>query len=74
MFYYDMQDHLYKFIDDYAEYLKPYIDKNEERWHTMNQLLWANNEVFETYQEYIDSLKSWLRTRLEWMKEYYEVY
>ena len=74
MFYYNMQDHLYKFIDDYAEYLKPYIDKNEERWHTMNQLLWANNEVFETYQEYIDSLKSWLRTRLEWMKEYYEVY
>lgn len=71
MFYYDKREELYKFIDDYAAYLKPYIDRNEERWHTMNQLLWANNEVFETYQEYIDSLKNWLDRRFSWMKENY---
>ena len=71
MFYYNMQDELCEFIDDYAEYLKPYIDKNEERWQTLNKFLWPNPVVFETYQEHIDSLKSWLKTRLEWMKENY---
>lgn len=71
MFFYNNRGQIYKFIDEYAVYLKPYVDKNEERWHTMNQLLWANYEVFETYQEYIDSLKSWLDARFEWMKENY---
>lgn len=71
MFYYNMQDDLYKFIDDHAAYLKPYIDKNEERWHTLNKFLWPNPEVFETYQEHVDSMKSWLKARLEWMKENY---
>ncbi len=71
MFYYNMQDDLYKFIDDHAAYLKPYIDKNEERWHTLNTFLWPNPVVFETYQEHIDSLKDWLDARLEWMKQNY---
>ena len=71
MFYYNMQDDLYKFIDDRAAYLKPYIDKNEERWHTLNKFLWPNPVVFETYQEHVDSMKSWLKARLEWMKENY---
>ena len=71
LYYYGKREDLYEFIDGYAAYLKPYIDRNEERWHTMNQLLWANNEVFETYQEYIDSLKNWLERRFEWMKENY---
>lgn len=71
MFYYEKKDELLKFIDDSAAYLKPYVDKNEERWHTMNQLLWANCEVFETYEEYVASLKNWLTLRLEWMKTNY---
>lgn len=71
MFFYNMQDDLYKFIDDHAAYLKPYIDKNEERWHTLNVFLWPNPVVFETYQEHIDSLKDWLDARLEWMKQNY---
>lgn len=71
LYYYGKREDLYEFIDGYAAYLKPYVDRNEERWHNMNQLLWANNEVFETYQEYIDSLKNWLERRFEWMKENY---
>lgn len=71
MFYYDKKDELMKFIDDYAAYLKPYIDRNEERWHTMDQLLWANNEVFDTYEEYVASLKKWLGDRMDWMKMNY---
>lgn len=71
MFFYNMKDDLYKFIDDHAAYLKPYIDKNEDRWHTLNKFLWPNPEVFETYQEHVDSMKSWLKARLEWMKENY---
>lgn len=71
MFFYNNREQLYQFIDEYAVYLGPYIDKNEERWHTLNQFLWPNCEVFETYQEHIDSLKKWLRNRFEWMKENY---
>lgn len=71
MFFYDKQEQIYQFIDAYAVYLGPYIEKNEERWHTMLKLLWANNELFRTYQEYVDSLKKWLRNRFEWMKENY---
>lgn len=71
MFYYEKKDELLKFIDDSAAYLKPYVDKNEERWHTMNQLLWANCEVFETYEEYVASLKNWLTVRFDWMKTNY---
>lgn len=71
MFYYGKKSELLKFIDDYAAYLKPYIDRNEERWHTMDQLLWANNEVFDTYEEYVSSLKKWLSARMDWMKMNY---
>lgn len=71
MFYYGKKAELLKFIDDYAAYLKPYIDRNEERWHTMDQLLWANNEVFDTYEEYVASLKKWLSARMDWMKMNY---
>lgn len=71
MFYYGKKAELLKFIDDYAAYLKPYIDSNEERWHTMDQLLWANNEVFDTYEEYVASLKKWLSARMDWMKMNY---
>lgn len=71
MFYYEKKAELLNFIDDYAAYLKPYIDRNEERWHTMDQLLWANNEVFDTYEEYVASLKKWLSDRMDWMKKNY---
>lgn len=71
MFYYGKKAELLKFIDDYAAYLKPYVDRNEERWHTMDQLLWANNEVFDTYEEYVASLKKWLSARMDWMKMNY---
>lgn len=73
MFFYNNRNEIYDFIDGYSAYLKPYIDKNEERWQTMDKLLWANNEVFDTYEEYIASLKKWLEDRFKWMKENYNL-
>lgn len=73
MFFYNKRNEIYDFIDDYAAYLKPYIDKNEERWQTMDKLLWANNEVFPTYEEYISSLKKWMEKRFNWMNENYSL-
>lgn len=71
-FYYSSRNDLYRFIDAYADYLKPYVEKNEQRWHTMDKQLWANPDVlFDTYEEYVSFLKNWLERRFEWMKENY---
>jgi len=70
-YYYSKRQELYDYIDAYAEYLKPYVAKNEERWHTMDRMLWANVEVFNTYEEYVSSLKKWLESRFQWMYNQY---
>lgn len=60
------------YIDRYADYLAPYIARNEDRWHTMRVQLWANPVVFHDYPSYIRDLKTWLEDRLEWMKKQYD--
>jgi len=70
-YFYDNRQELYDFIDVNANALNLYIDKNERRWHSLATKFWSNNETYDNYWDYIESLKKWLEARFTWMNEYY---
>ncbi len=59
--------HIYSIIDSISNYLGESIDRNFNRWPILGQYVWPNYYVFDTYEEEINYLKSWISNRLEWM-------
>jgi len=43
--------------------------RNFNRWNVLNNYIWPNFYVGETYQDEITYLKLWLNDRLNWMDE-----
>ena len=54
-------------VDSIANYLGESVDRNFNRWPILGQYVWPNYYVFDTYEEEINYLKSWISSRLEWM-------
>ena len=59
--------HIYSIIDSVQNYMGESIDRNFVRWPILNQYIWPNYYVFDTYDEEINYLKSWISDRLDWM-------
>ena len=62
-------EHVNTIIDSITAYLGPAIDRNFVRWPLLGTYVWPNYYVFDTYEEEIDYLKSWIAERLVWMDE-----
>lgn len=62
-------DTLLQFINDKAELLADAQERNFERWDILEDYVWPNNFVGETYEAEIGYLKTWLTERLNWMDE-----
>tara|TARA_Y100000768_G_scaffold54969_1_gene36477 strand:+ start:1612 stop:2943 length:1332 start_codon:yes stop_codon:yes gene_type:complete len=54
-------------IDQYVSELGNSVNKNFTKWPILGEYIWPNKEVFDTYQEEIIYLKSWINNRLTWM-------
>ena len=54
-------------VDQYVSELGNSINKNFTKWPILGEYIWPNKEVFDTYQEEIIYLKSWINNRLTWM-------
>jgi len=55
-------------IDSYAKKIKAAIPNETRRWNALeNTEFWAFKESYRTYDEGLDSLKSWARQRIEWI-------
>jgi len=56
-------------IDQLAGQLKEAQQRNFQRWPIMGRMIWPNHSVWETYQQEIDWLKSYLTERFGWIDE-----
>tara|TARA_Y100001935_G_scaffold113974_1_gene94474 strand:- start:134 stop:1465 length:1332 start_codon:yes stop_codon:yes gene_type:complete len=54
-------------VDQYVSELGNSVNKNFTKWPILGEYIWPNKEVFDTYQEEIIYLKSWINNRLTWM-------
>jgi len=59
-------------IDETAQYLNRSMIANENRWHTFYSYSKPNVEIWGSYQNEVQSLKEWLKTRMEWLKSEYD--
>lgn len=61
------EQHINNIIDSTVFYLGDAIDRNFIRWPLLGNYVWPNYYVFDSYEEEIDYLKSWISNRLAWM-------
>ena len=61
------EEHINSIIDSTISYLGDAINRNFTRWPLLGNYVWPNYYVFDSYEEEIDYLKSWIANRLAWM-------
>ena len=61
------ESHIFEIIDNSVNHLGESINRNFLKWPVLGIYLWPNFQVFDTYDEEILYLKSWISQRLSWM-------
>tara|TARA_B100001250_G_scaffold163400_2_gene140486 strand:- start:5572 stop:7752 length:2181 start_codon:yes stop_codon:yes gene_type:complete len=61
------ESHIFEIIDNSVDLLGSAIDRNYFKWPILGNYVWPNYYVFETYEEEVLYLKSWIADRLAWM-------
>ena len=61
------ESHIYEIIDNSVVDMGESINRNFLRWPVLGIYLWPNFHVFDTYEEEVLYLKSWISQRLSWM-------
>lgn len=57
-------------ISKYAQMVKPYTTNDFKRWPILNSTEnWAHKEPYNSYDEAIDSLNSWISQRIQWINK-----
>lgn len=59
-------------IDATGEYLKYSAAANEKRWHVFYNYGVPNVEIWGKYQNEVQSVKEYIRTRMDWLKSQYD--
>jgi hypothetical protein len=60
-------DSIIDYLDLNQAYLGLAIDRNFQRWPILDQYVWPNPEVRNTYDNEMDFLKTWISNRLTWL-------
>ncbi|MFL3006671.1 MAG: CotH kinase family protein [Candidatus Neomarinimicrobiota bacterium] len=61
------EENINSVIDSSVLYLGDAIERNFLKWPILGNYVWPNYYVFDTYEEEIEYLKSWIQGRLNWM-------
>jgi hypothetical protein len=60
-------DSIISYLDDNATFLGDAINRNFERWPILDQYVWPNSYIGDTYENEMDYLKTWIINRLTWL-------
>jgi len=58
---------LFDRMDEHALYIKQSQNINNEVWQTIGKEVWPNPVVFDSYEEELAYLKTWIEKRFEWL-------
>ena len=61
------ESHIFEIIDSSVVSMGESINRNFLKWPVLGNYLWPNYQVFDTYDEEVLYLKSWITQRLSWM-------
>ena len=61
------ENHIFEIIDSSVVHMGESINRNFLKWPVLGNYLWPNYQVFDTYDEEVLYLKSWITQRLSWM-------
>lgn len=70
-YFYDRMPDIMREMDATCEYLKYSAAANENRWHSFYNYGVPNVEIWGKYQNEVQSVKEWLRVRMDWLKSQY---
>ena len=71
-YFYRHREYIMRNINENAEYLKYSVQENENRWHTFYTYTWPNYDIWGSYMNEVQSMKTWLSKRFEWLKNEFE--
>lgn len=71
-YFYSHQDDIMKDINENARYLRYSVQENENRWHTLYTYSWPNYDIWGSYANEVQCLKTWIAKRFEWLKNEYD--
>ncbi|MEM7382342.1 MAG: CotH kinase family protein, partial [Bacteroidota bacterium] len=58
---------IFTLLDSLVGVVQPAVDRNFDRWPILEEYVWPNNFVGETFSAEVNYLNDWLVDRLEWM-------
>ena len=67
-YYYDNRNVLFGYLNSEYENLKYAAEENNNKWDIFYTQTWPNFQILGSYQNEVQSLKTWLNLRLEWLK------
>jgi hypothetical protein len=66
-YFYSQKDIIFLQINENADYLKYAAVENNNKWGTLYNYTWPNNEILGSYQNEVQNMKNWLYKRFEWL-------
>ena len=71
-YFFDHQQDLISEINANAAYLKYAVRENDNRWHTFDGYTSSSKDTWTVYGSMVNNMKTWLATRLNWMKKEFD--
>lgn len=71
-YFYSRKNDILNEINQNASYLKYSVQENENRWNTLYNNTWPNYNIWGSYMNEIQSMKTWLSARFEWLKSEFD--
>ena len=71
-YFYKNQGNIIRNINENAQYLKYAIQEDNTKWDTFTTYESSDADTWVLYQEKVNSMKSWLAQRMQWLKEQFD--
>lgn len=71
-YFYRHQNEILTNVNADAQYLKYSAQENNDVWHVFNVKTWPNYNIWGSYQNEVQELKTWFVTRMEWLKTQFD--
>lgn len=71
-YFYSHKAEIMNMINNDAWYLRLSVQENQNRWGTWYHYTYKQWDIWGSYQNEVQSLKTWLNTRMEWLKKEFD--
>lgn len=71
-YFYAHLSEIMNFINENASYLKYSVIENNNKWGTFYNYTWPNYDIWGSYNNEVQSMKTWLKNRMEWLKSEFD--